>query len=69
MGVCQMEKQIQKQTERVEKTDSEWRQQLTDEEYQVTRKKGTEPAFSGKYWNTQKHGVFRCVCCGEPLFN
>jgi peptide-methionine (R)-S-oxide reductase len=64
-----MEKQIENQTERVQKTEAEWRQQLSDQEFQVTRKKGTEPAFTGKYWNTQKHGVFHCVCCGEPLFN
>src|SRR5438105_6253687 len=64
-----MEKQIENQTEKVQKTEAEWRQQLSDQEFQVTRKKGTEPAFTGKYWNTQKHGVFRCVCCGEPLFN
>lgn len=64
-----MEKQIENQTERVQKTDAEWRKQLTAEEYQVTRKKGTEPAFTGKYWDTKEHGVFRCVCCGEPLFD
>lgn len=68
-----MEKQATKQSkeklDKVTKTDAEWRQQLSDEEYQVTRKKGTEPAFTGKYWNTQKHGVFECVCCGEPLFD
>ena len=55
--------------EKIKKTDAEWRQQLTNEQYQVTRKKGTEPAFTGKYWDSKKHGVFRCVCCGEPLFN
>src|SRR5579872_1340827 len=68
-----MEKQATQQSkeklEKVSKTDAEWRQQLSDEEYQVTRKKGTEQAFTGKYWNTQKHGVFECVCCGEPLFD
>lgn len=68
-----MEKQATQQSkeklEKVNKTDAEWRQQLSDQEYQVTRKKGTEPAFTGKYWNTEKHGVFECVCCGEPLFD
>jgi peptide-methionine (R)-S-oxide reductase len=63
-----MGKQIENQTEKVQKTDVEWRKQLTAEEYQVTRKKGTEPAFTGKYWDTKEHGVFRCACCGEPLF-
>jgi peptide-methionine (R)-S-oxide reductase len=73
IGVSHMEKQATQQSkeklEKVSKTDAEWRQQLSDEEYQVTRKKGTEPAFRGKYWNTEKHGVFECVCCGEPLFD
>jgi len=55
--------------EKVKKTDAEWRQQLTDQQFRVTRKKGTEPAFTGEYWDTKKHGVFQCVCCGEPLFN
>jgi peptide-methionine (R)-S-oxide reductase len=61
-------KQMEKQTEKVKKTDAEWRQQLTDEQYRVTRKKGTEAAFTGEYWDTKNHGVFHCVCCGEPLF-
>jgi len=64
-----MEKQIADHTDKVQKTDAEWRNQLTDQEYQVTRKKGTEPAFTGKYWDTKKHGIFRCLCCGEPLFD
>jgi peptide-methionine (R)-S-oxide reductase len=55
-------------SDKVSKTDSEWRQQLTPEEYQVTRKKGTERAFTGKYWNAKEHGVYRCVCCGNELF-
>jgi peptide-methionine (R)-S-oxide reductase len=64
-----MDKQIANHTDKVQKTDAEWRNQLTDQEYQVTRKKGTEPAFTGKYWDTKKHGIFRCLCCGEPLFD
>jgi len=68
-----MENQAAKKSEepakKVTKTDAEWRQQLSDEEYQVTRKKGTERAFTGKYWDTHKEGVFQCVCCGEPLFD
>ena len=55
-------------SERIEKTDEEWRKQLTPEQYQVTRRKGTEPAFTGKYWNHHEHGTYRCVCCGNPLF-
>jgi peptide-methionine (R)-S-oxide reductase len=55
--------------EKVKKTDAEWRKQLNDQQFRVTRKKGTEPAFTGEYWDTKKHGVFQCVCCGEPLFD
>lgn len=52
-----------------DKTDAEWRETLTEEQYLVCRQRGTEPAFTGKYWNCDEHGVFRCVCCGEPLFD
>jgi peptide-methionine (R)-S-oxide reductase len=50
------------------KTEREWQRRLTPEQYQVTRKKGTERAFTGKYWNTKTPGTYRCICCGEPLF-
>jgi len=53
----------------IEKTDEEWRKQLTPEQYAVTRHKGTEPAFTGKYWDNHEAGVYRCVCCGNPLFD
>ncbi len=53
----------------VRKTDAEWKEQLTTEQYYVTRRKGTERAFTGDYWNTTKHGTFQCVCCGAALFN
>jgi peptide-methionine (R)-S-oxide reductase len=56
-------------TDKIRKTDSEWRQQLSNEEYLVTRKKGTEPPFTGRYWNSHQPGVFHCVCCGESLFD
>ena len=52
----------------VEKTDAEWREQLTPEQYAVARQGGTERAFSGKYWNTTEDGTYRCVCCGNELF-
>jgi peptide-methionine (R)-S-oxide reductase len=55
--------------EKVEKTDKEWRAQLTPEEFEVTRKAGTERAFTGKYWNNHEHGLYRCVCCGNALFS
>jgi peptide-methionine (R)-S-oxide reductase len=55
--------------DKVRKTDAEWRKQLTAEEYAVARRKGTEPAFTGRYWNHHEQGVYRCVCCGAPLFH
>jgi peptide-methionine (R)-S-oxide reductase len=51
------------------KTDADWKQQLTPEQYQVTREAGTERAFTGKYWKTKDPGVYHCICCGEPLFD
>jgi peptide-methionine (R)-S-oxide reductase len=50
------------------RTDAEWKKLLTPEQYHVTREKGTERAFTGKYWNNHRAGVYRCVCCGAPLF-
>lgn len=55
-------------SQKIDKTDDEWRRQLTPEQYRVTRKKGTEPAFSGAYWDCHDNGVYRCVCCGAELF-
>ncbi len=55
--------------ERVEKTPQEWEKQLTADQYEVTRKAGTERAFTGKYWNNHEHGMYRCVCCGNALFS
>ena len=54
--------------DRVEKTDAEWREKLTPEQYEVCRGKGTEPAFTGEYHDCKDDGVYRCVCCGEELF-
>jgi len=54
--------------EKVEKTDAEWRKQLTREQFEVARKKGTEPAFTGAYWDNHDQGVYRCVCCDTELF-
>ncbi len=54
--------------EKVEKSAEEWRAQLTPEQYNVAREKGTEPAFAGRYWNNHAAGTYRCACCGLPLF-
>lgn len=53
---------------KIDKSDAEWRGQLTDEQYRITRLKGTERAFTGCYWNTKQDGIYECVCCGQPLF-
>ena len=54
---------------KTEKTDADWKKELTPMQYKVTRRKGTEPAFSGEYWNHHDKGVYRCVCCGAELFS
>ena len=56
-------------TEKIIKKDDEWRQQLLPDQFRVCRKKGTEPAFSGNYWNTKEAGTYQCVCCGSELFD
>ena len=53
---------------RVEKSEQEWREKLTPEQYQVLREKGTEPAFTGAYWDEHAEGVYRCGACGAELF-
>src|SRR6185436_16358988 len=50
------------------KTDAEWKKQLTPLQYEITRKEGTEPAFSGKYWDNHEEGIYKCVCCGQEVF-
>ncbi len=55
--------------DKIQKTDEEWRKQLSPNQYRVTRQKGTEPPFSGKYNSSKEPGVYRCACCGNELFD
>ena len=55
-------------SDRIQRSDEEWRERLTPEQYRVTRQAGTERPFTGQYWNTTESGVYHCVCCGAPLF-
>lgn len=54
--------------EKIKKSDEQWKQTLDPDQYRIARQQGTEPAFSGKYYNHKENGVYHCVCCGEPLF-
>lgn len=63
------EKRGASMTEKVSKTDAEWRRQLTPEQYEVTRRKGTERAFTGEYWDQKEKGIYKCVACGADLFD
>lgn len=54
--------------QKVDKSEDQWREELSPEAYHVTREKGTERAFTGKYWDNKEKGLYRCVACGQPLF-
>ena len=54
---------------KIHKSEEDWKKELTPEQFAVCRKKGTERPFTGEYWNTEEKGVYRCVCCGTPLFD
>lgn len=56
-------------TDKIVKTEEEWKKELTPEQYRVTRQKGTERAFTGEYNDTKEKGLYVCVCCGNPLFD
>jgi len=56
-------------SEQIKKTDAEWRAELTPEQYKICRQCGTEPAFTGEYWNNHEEGIYNCACCNHPLFS
>ena len=55
--------------EKIVKKDEEWKRVLTPEQYQIARRKGTERAYTGEYWDNHENGIYHCVCCGNPLFS
>ncbi|NBC29198.1 MAG: peptide-methionine (R)-S-oxide reductase MsrB [Spirochaetes bacterium] len=56
-------------TKKIQKSDSEWKELLSPQQFKVTRKGGTERPFTGEYWDNHDDGVYRCVCCGQPVFS
>lgn len=55
--------------EKIKKSEAEWREKLTPEQFKICREKGTEPAFSGKYHDSKENGTYECICCALPLFS
>ena len=66
LGESQLE--LESTVEKIVKTDKEWREQLSDDEFRITRQQGTEPAFTSEYWDNKQTGEYLCKCCGELLF-
>src|SRR5690349_2661857 len=56
-------------SDKIVKSEADWRSQLTPEQYRIARQQGTERAFTGEYWDTHTKGVYKCIGCGEPLFD
>lgn len=67
--IYSIEKKDYIMADKIVKSDDEWKKQLTPLQFDVTRKKGTERAFTGEYWNNHEKGVYKCVCCGTDLFS
>ena len=67
-GRAPPEQTMSKSSAKITKTDAEWQAQLTEQQYRITRQKGTEPAFTGQYYNTKTPGTYHCVGCGQVLF-
>jgi peptide-methionine (R)-S-oxide reductase len=65
----QLRRTIITMTDKIKKSDEEWQKQLTPDQYRIARRKGTEPAFTGKYNDSKEPGLYKCVCCGNPLFD
>jgi peptide-methionine (R)-S-oxide reductase len=68
-GMASIEQEGEEMVGKVIKSDEEWRQILTPEQFEVTRMKGTERAFTGKYYDFHEEGIYKCVCCGNELFS
>ena len=68
LTACTADKEQVVDKDKIVRTEAEWKSRLTDEQYRVTRKKGTERAFTGKYWDHKELGIYSCVCCGQDLF-
>ncbi|MFA6902341.1 MAG: peptide-methionine (R)-S-oxide reductase MsrB [Gallionellaceae bacterium] len=56
-------------SDKIKKTDADWQAELTPEQYKICRQCGTEPAFTGEYWDKHDSGIYQCACCGTPLFS
>jgi peptide-methionine (R)-S-oxide reductase len=68
VSVYSIEKKGMIMVDKITKTEEEWKKELTPEQFDVARKKGTEAAFTGRYWNNHEKGYYKCVCCGNDLF-